>query len=288
MISVRRGGLSSIRGNSIAFPQDVSGVANKLPRLPQDMPYIYLTRSKDDKQVKLKIRVKETVQALRDLKAISSVYDDIEISEENIAFYENCNGEFNPPHVLHQEWESSESEQPRAGPMTDEIEVEEISDKFDFDAPNPNSVVPQNVNNKTSKELLKKAIMPDEEEEIIDSQMTLGSDFSNNDSQDKIINAADGEEMEVVETMPYPTLAPEPLSEFSLGYYQKCFPGKKYTKTEINSCLLMKCYFVLFFCRTLPNQSWRLSTIRSVQDGRNSTFQRLGKEALFHVQIGKS
>ena len=73
----------------------------------KDMPYIYLTKEKDEKQIKLKIRVKETMEALRDLKEISSVYDDIEISEENIAFYENCNGEFNPPHVLHEEWTST-------------------------------------------------------------------------------------------------------------------------------------------------------------------------------------
>ena len=197
----------------------------------KDMPYIYLTKEKNEKQVKLKIRVKETMEALRDLKAISSVYDDIEISEENIAFYENCNGEFNPPHVLHQEWTSTDAEQVRTGPMTEDIELAEIAEQFHFDAPNPTGVVPQNVNNKSSKELLKSAIMPDEDndEEIINSQMTLGSDFSNNGSQNSRINSADGEEMEVVEAMPYPELAADPLSEFSAGYYQKCFPGKKYT-----------------------------------------------------------
>ena len=111
--------------------------------------------------------------------------------------------------------------------MTDDIELEEIANLYDFDSPNPTGVVPQNVNNKSSKELLKLAIMPDEDEEIIDSQMTLGSDFSNNGSQNNSINAADGEEMEVVDAMPYPELARDPLSEFSAGYYQKCFPGKK-------------------------------------------------------------
>ena len=214
------------------------------------MPYIYLTKEKNEKQVKLKIRVKETMEALRDLKAISRVYDDIEISEENIAFYENCNGEFNPPHVLHQEWTSTDAEQVRTGPMTEDIELAEIAEQFDFDAPNPTGVVPQNVNNKSSKELLKLAIMPDEDEEIIDSQMTLGSDFSNNGSQNNSINAADGEEMEVVDTMPYPELARDPLSEFSAGYYQKCFPGKK-CKIYFGEIPVLVDKF--FLNRTIPN-----------------------------------
>ena len=65
-----------------------------------------MQKSSDKKPnpIKLKIRPDITFQALRELKAMSSVYAGVEISEENMQFYYDCNGEFSPTHILDEDW----------------------------------------------------------------------------------------------------------------------------------------------------------------------------------------
>ena len=206
---VRKGGASAIHGNAISFAQDLSSLAKKLPRLPEQLPYVYLTKTsvKDpQKEIKLKIRPKETFEALKDLMAISPAYAGIELSQENMDFYYDCDGNFTPTNVIDQTWENAPNEEDREGPMnsTDGVVIEEGD--FDFDAPNPQGIVPQSTNTKTVKELLKEVIMAPNEED--------------KDTSDT--NAADKEDGDV--EMQYPSISSDPLKELEPGFFASLFP----------------------------------------------------------------
>ena len=203
--------LSIVTGNAITFAQDATDLAKKLPRLPESLPYVYLTKTsvKDpQKEIKLKIRPKETFEALRDLMAISPAYAGIELSQENMDFYHNCDGNFTPINVIEQSWESTPNEEDRTGPMNLEDEIELNEEDFDFNASNPQGIVPQSTNTKTVKELLKDVIM--------------AQDATKKDTSDNNVDKENGDE--VMESVPYPNISADPLKELEPGFFAKTFP----------------------------------------------------------------
>ena len=229
-----QGGATSIRGNAITFAQDISELAKVLPRLPDSLPYVYLQKSSDKKPnpIKLKIRPDVTFQALRELKETSSVYADVEISEENMKFYYDCNGEFSPTNILEEDWEEGINEEEATGPMTeDDIVITE--DDYDFDAPNPFGLVPQNVNTKTAKAMMKEAILPDKPQGPVghdnmfqpkpsgDASSQEGGEINNDPGVDETEKA---EEEDEFVTIPWPAMSKKPVKEREPGYFQRIFP----------------------------------------------------------------
>ena len=82
-VYTRRCGKMGLKGNTIAFMQDLQPIANVLPRLPENIPIVVL-QSMKHKDLDLKIRPQKVLDALRWLKKNNPFYSDIVISEDNL------------------------------------------------------------------------------------------------------------------------------------------------------------------------------------------------------------
>ena len=78
----------------------------------------------------MQIRPKETLEALIWLKQHNPAYKKVEISQENITFYEECNGTFTGCMTLSQNWVPEDDEANAAGPMTEIDIVDQIPEEL--------------------------------------------------------------------------------------------------------------------------------------------------------------
>ena len=124
------------------------------------MPYIFLEASSSKKgPIQLQIRPKETLEALIWLTEHNPAYKEVKISQENVTFYENCNGMFTGCMTLTQNWVPEDDEANAAGPMTEVDIVDQIPEELlELNNPIPETVVPQNVPKEKIQELMKDAI----------------------------------------------------------------------------------------------------------------------------------
>ena len=116
-----------------------------------------------------------------------------------------------------------------AGPMTEE-DMEITDSDYNFDLPNPCGIVPQNVNTKTAKAMLKAAILPNKEQQPIGPKNMFQPDPSGDadgieagDSVDISPDLEDAEKEEADEfiAIPYPTMSEKPIKERDAGFFQK-------------------------------------------------------------------
>jgi hypothetical protein len=77
------------RGHIVSFPQDITDVCKKLPRLPSDVSLVRVVKhfKLPDGEISSKsfsVRKQEVLQALRWLKEYNRLYKDIDIVEDNL------------------------------------------------------------------------------------------------------------------------------------------------------------------------------------------------------------
>ena len=139
----------------------------------------------------------KVLAALEYLKANDPWYKDVEIDQEAISEYTKKGGRVEGLRTMHQDWEPM--------PQDEEVPMGEkdvISEEMVYgDMPQPDSIVPQLVPSENVNNLVKNAV---------------DSVGRANEPKEKI-NGID-------KPFSFPTRSKKPLSEFSPGYYSKCFP----------------------------------------------------------------
>ena len=167
--------------------------------MPEKLPFIVLqTKNKEKEPLKLKIRPEKVLAALYYLKDKNQYYSDIIISEQNAKVYED---EFDTTQLrtVYQDWEPEKSEQEKEEPIAEKDRILEKDLNKDF--PQGDSLVHTNVPTENLEALIKKSLAPE-----------------SNDQDDK------GAKELKDETFAWPKRGNTALSEFSEGYYSKCFP----------------------------------------------------------------
>ena len=188
-----------ISGNVITFDQDLDDLCKVLPRLPENLPFIVLqTKNKEKKPLKLKIRPEKVLAALNYLKEFNQYYSGIKISEKNASYYKD---EFDTTHLrtVYQDWEPEMSEKQNEEPEAEKDRIDEKDLNKDF--PQGDSLVHTSAPSENLENLIKKSLTP-----------------STTGKEDEEINKLKDE------TFAWPKRGKTALSEFSEGYYSKCFP----------------------------------------------------------------
>ena len=177
----------------------------------------------------MQIRPKETLEALIWLKENNPAYKKVEISQENITFYEECNGTFTGCMTLSQNWVPEDDEANAAGPMTEIDIVDQIPEELlELNNPIPETVVPQNVPKEKIHDLMKDAIArmgtdqpePDPFDEgdledalVAEAEGPIHSQYEVNEEGDQ----SQEDDAPKVPVLPWPKKSGKPISEFEPG-----------------------------------------------------------------------
>ena len=245
-VYTRRCGKKGLRGNTIAFMQDLQPICNVLPRLPENIPCVVLQSMKHE-NLELNIRPQKVLDALRWLKKNNRYYADIEISETNLGFYEEKNGSFGAP-VLNFAFEPKEVEvlADEEEPLNELLNFEESDLKGDW--PEASSIVMDSGNGKNMDAMIREAIAgkkdltdtpQDQNSEVTPSSPSAASNALPNeemmDTSDvdaamlsdppgnpdvDILEAASDNQVKI----DFPERSKVPVFEFVPGYYSMSFP----------------------------------------------------------------
>jgi hypothetical protein len=245
----RKGGLTGSKGNVIAFEQDLSVLVTILPRLPKDLPFIVL-QTQGQSPVQLKVRPDKIREALQSLIANSPAYHDVVLSEENLQYYEQNEGQVHGLQELRYDWEQSKKSKEREQlpvliPEKDDITEEMLSG----DMPVPDSMVPKVTQTAGVLDLLLKATK--ETDDNGQSQQSThvvgeGGDVEMTDTSDEEQPMQTDENLsknarkkrkkkekkirrkalhEGEKQYAWPTRGTTALSEYTtVGYYSMCYP----------------------------------------------------------------
>lgn len=139
----RKGGLTGTHGNVITFEQDLSVLVTILPRLPKDLPFIVL-QTQGQNSVELTVRPENLRAALLYLIAHNPAYHDVVLSEENLQFYEQSEGQVIGLPELRYDWEQSKRNKEKEQLPDHVPEKDDITEEMLFgDMPFPESIVPK-------------------------------------------------------------------------------------------------------------------------------------------------
>ena len=185
-----------MKGNVISFQQDLSSLAIELPRLPKDLSNIVL-QCKSQKNLSFSINPQKVLAALEWLKKNNKYYASVQISQENVEFYQN-NPTFELPSML-QDWDPYKNAE-------DKVDNEQVSEMdqvpetdLNGDWPRVDSLVQGDVETANNDKLIRKAV------KNMGAPPPAGGD----------------EETKFA----WPERSKTAASEYEKGYYPKAFPN---------------------------------------------------------------
>ncbi len=202
MISLCLAGSTGIKkGHVISFHQDISEIAQKLPRLPEELSFVVLQGAGANK-LKFKIDHRKVVAALRWLKENNPHYRDIEIDPQRVEFYQE-NPEFTLPN-LDYVYEKKETLLDQEAELDERLNISE-EEALQGDWPGEASYVSKQENGERIATMMKTAI---------------------SDAVAKIPKKPDakGDSEPPPPVLPWPKRSSAPANEFSPGFYAKAYP----------------------------------------------------------------
>ena len=214
-IYVRSGGKTGLKGNTIAFEQNIEEVVTILPRLPKDLPFLILESASNGNTLDFHVRPEKLLEALLWLKANNHLYKDVTISRENIDHYASNNGKVLGLRTLNQAFEpnqkkrEAEEKRDEEAPLAEKDHVKESDLAGDF--PYPDSLVPNIAESETLETLLHKAV---DENENIQKELKETEASQQQEQPPNVENFR----------VPWPQRSREPLSEFGDYFYARCLP----------------------------------------------------------------
>ena len=143
----------------IGFENDLQPLCKVLPKLPTDPKFkILVIQTKDKDKFPLRVRHQKLKEALMYLSEHNPAYKDIEISEENLAFYKKFEDQDLPIEGVKVQFYDNEEELQNADEeVMHEAEAMKESD-LNGDIPNVSSTVAEMTTSKDNTALIKEAI----------------------------------------------------------------------------------------------------------------------------------
>ena len=207
--------------------------------MPKDLPYIVL-QPESKKKYDLKIRPQVVLEALQFLKANNEAYFDIEISHENLKYYEDNNGIMKDIVNLNYAYDPSSKESlvDSEDPLNERDRVMESD--LDGNFPNCDSIVASKISTDKVDQLIAKAMKqslkidpqetdglqssPPSQRSIDDNPMET-DEMETDEIETDEIEAVAAEESNSREThFAFPTKGKKPCSEFRPYWYSMAWP----------------------------------------------------------------
>ena len=153
-IYCRKGGKTGMVGHTISFERNVQSIADVLPRLPQDLPFIVL-ETDGKKPIEFSVRPQVLREALEYLKANNEAYQHIVISNDNIDHYEQSQGKVVGLRSMKRDWDPLAEEEDDEDPINEREKV--LEEDLAGDVPKPSSMAPLQTNTKNIDDILNEA-----------------------------------------------------------------------------------------------------------------------------------